>query len=184
MEVATFFNACKSGNLQALKSFIANNPNFDVNIRHRLGWTALHVAAVNGNASVVEYLLKLGVDVNSIDYFNWKYSDDLYKMDIRRHEFCYILRPSMDFEGFTALHYAVLSNNLETVKILANAGANPNLINNLKHKAIGYAKEDNLAMIHFLKEYTESFAKLESKRQLEERRRFPLEQRLKQRLVG
>jgi ATP-dependent Clp protease ATP-binding subunit ClpB len=42
---------------------------FDVNVRHTLGWTALHVAAVNGNVEAVKTLLKAGADPNLGDEF-------------------------------------------------------------------------------------------------------------------
>jgi len=41
----------------------------DVNVRHPLGWTALHVAAVNGNVGAVRALLKAGADPNLGDEF-------------------------------------------------------------------------------------------------------------------
>ena len=130
------------------------------------------------------YLLKLGLDVNSEDYFAFKSSDEFTKLTTRRREFCDFLRPSLVYEGFTALHYAVFSDSLDTVKVLTDAGANPNKTNKLGHKPIDYAREDNFKMIKHLKEYSQVFAKQEAKRQLEERRRFPLEQRLKRSIVG
>lgn len=42
---------------------------FDVNVRHPLGWTALHVAAVSGNVEAVKALLKAGADPNLGDEF-------------------------------------------------------------------------------------------------------------------
>ena len=41
----------------------------DVNKRHPLGWTPLHVAAVNGRSEVVTALLELGADPNLGDNF-------------------------------------------------------------------------------------------------------------------
>jgi ankyrin repeat protein len=39
----------------------------DPNARHRGGWTALHVAAANGHAAIVDLLLQHGADVNAPD---------------------------------------------------------------------------------------------------------------------
>lgn len=48
---------------QALKDGI------DVNIRHPLGWTALHTAAINNKAEIIKVLLDNGADINAGDNF-------------------------------------------------------------------------------------------------------------------
>ncbi|NXE57043.1 CLPB protein, partial [Casuarius casuarius] len=45
----------------------------DVNARHKLGWTALMVAAINRNASVVKILLAADADPNLGDEFSSVY---------------------------------------------------------------------------------------------------------------
>ncbi|NXA38085.1 CLPB protein, partial [Eudromia elegans] len=45
----------------------------DVNARHGLGWTALMVAAINRNASVLKVLLAAGADPNLGDEFSSVY---------------------------------------------------------------------------------------------------------------
>ena len=42
----------------------------DINCRHPLGWTALHVAVVTGNMAVVRFLVEHGADVNCRDEFS------------------------------------------------------------------------------------------------------------------
>ncbi|KFV90145.1 Caseinolytic peptidase B protein, partial [Fulmarus glacialis] len=42
----------------------------DVNARHKLGWTALMVAAISRNSSVVKILLAAKADLNLGDYFS------------------------------------------------------------------------------------------------------------------
>lgn len=46
----------------------------DVNARHRGGWTALHVAAANGHATVVDALLRHGADPNLPDQYVTRHS--------------------------------------------------------------------------------------------------------------
>lgn len=41
----------------------------DINIRHPLGWTALHTAAINQKVEVIKILLQNGADVNAGDNF-------------------------------------------------------------------------------------------------------------------
>ncbi|NXL11918.1 CLPB protein, partial [Mesembrinibis cayennensis] len=45
----------------------------DVNARHRLGWTALMVAAISRNSSVVKILLAANADPNLGDDFSSVY---------------------------------------------------------------------------------------------------------------
>ncbi|NXE15704.1 CLPB protein, partial [Lophotis ruficrista] len=45
----------------------------DANARHRLGWTALMVAAISRNSSVVKVLLAAGADPNLGDDFSSVY---------------------------------------------------------------------------------------------------------------
>lgn len=49
--------------------FQALEDGFDVNSRHELGWTALHVAAVNGKDDILKLLISKGADVNAGDEF-------------------------------------------------------------------------------------------------------------------
>ena len=40
-----------------------------MNTRHPLGWTALHVAAINGKSEALKFLISKGADVNAGDEF-------------------------------------------------------------------------------------------------------------------
>lgn len=51
----------------------------DVNTRHALGWTALHVAAINGKVEIINYLLSNGARVNDGDEFSNVYKTALQK---------------------------------------------------------------------------------------------------------
>jgi len=44
----------------------------------------------------------------------------------------------MSFKGCTALHYAILSDDYETVKVLLEAGANPTVTNDAGHVPSNY----------------------------------------------
>lgn len=51
----------------------------DVNTRHPLGWTTLHVAAINDKPEVIKLLLSKGADVNAGDDFSNVYKTAMEK---------------------------------------------------------------------------------------------------------
>ncbi|XP_072152424.1 mitochondrial disaggregase isoform X2 [Bemisia tabaci] len=101
---------------------------------------------------------------------------------LRETEFSDQLNNRRTFQGFTALHYAVLANDFTIVRLLLDAGANPLIENDAGHQPIMFAKAEQIKDLldRAMSEYEER----ERKREAEERRRFPLEERLKQRIVG
>ena len=66
---------------------------------NRLGWTALHNGAMNGNAGIVADLIAAGADTSAKE----------------------------NFHGTTPLHWAAASGNMEVVKLLLAHGADPNV---------------------------------------------------------
>lgn len=62
---------------------------------------------------------------------------------LRDEEFSSSLNNKATFLGFTPLHYAVLVDNKDIVKLLIKHGANPTLQNDLGHTPIMYAQADS-----------------------------------------
>ena len=60
---------------------------------------------------------------------------------IRERDFSNRLSSRASFSGFTALHYAVLNNDLRTAKLLVKHGADPLVENEEGHLPSAYAKE-------------------------------------------
>lgn len=56
----------------------------------------------------------------------------------REDDFSDRLNSRASFKGFTALHYAVLTDDLELMKMLLDHGADPLLENELGHRAYEY----------------------------------------------
>uniref|UniRef100_A0A8C2ZRI4 ClpB family mitochondrial disaggregase n=1 Tax=Cyclopterus lumpus TaxID=8103 RepID=A0A8C2ZRI4_CYCLU len=185
----------------------------DPNHRHRLGWTALMVAAMNRQHSVIKVLLEAGADPNTGDHFNNVYDTSREKgihslegkrgkkqnilcvwrgeevrkwmrqiLVSREDEFSSRLSSRAGFRGCTALHYATLADDPRTVRMLLEAGANPLQSNGLGHTARAYAKEGEASTV--LQEFEGKFQEVQARREAEERRRFPLERRLKEYIIG
>ncbi|XP_062910781.1 mitochondrial disaggregase isoform X1 [Mobula hypostoma] len=160
-----------------------------VSHRHKLGWTPLMVAAMNKNHSVVKVLLEAGADPNLGDEFRNMYETSrekrIHSLEVlvsREDEFSNRLNTRASFHGCTALHYAVLADDYQSTQLLLEAGANPSLQNDMGHTPVDYAREGEVKKL--LKEAEVKYQEQQRKREAEERRRFPLEQRLKQHIIG
>ncbi|XP_067103055.1 mitochondrial disaggregase [Osmerus mordax] len=159
------------------------------NHRHRLGWTPLMVATMNRQHSVIKVLLEAGADPNAGDDFNNVYDTSrekgIHSLEVlvsREDEFSSRLSSRAGFRGCTALHYATLADDPRTVRMMLDAGANPLQTNALGHTPRAYAKEGELHTL--LQEWEEKFQEAQARREAEERRRFPLEKRLKEHIIG
>ncbi|KAI5712785.1 hypothetical protein M8J76_010766 [Diaphorina citri] len=158
-------------------------------MRHPLGWTPLHVAAINGKVDNVRVLLEAGANPNLGDLFNTVHRTAAEKkmnpfevLLKREDEFNDVLNPNMTFLGFSALHYGVVAGNTEVVELLLKSGADPTVKDNSGHIPSDYAEDANIKQI--LQKYAEKYADLQREKEAEERRKYPLEQRLKDRIVG
>ena len=125
-----FLKAVKSGNYSMVAAALKSGT--DPNVRHPLGWSALHVAAVNGQREVVELLLKSGADPNLPDEYTNIYhtarDKGMHSLDVmvaREDEFSASLNMRANFRGCTPLHYAVLADDPAVVSLLLEAGADP-----------------------------------------------------------
>ncbi|XP_063162096.1 mitochondrial disaggregase isoform X1 [Candoia aspera] len=160
-----------------------------VNTQHKLGWTALMVAAINRNSSVVKLLLAGGADPNLGDEFSSVYQTakekGIHSLEVlvtREDDFNNRLNNRASFKGCTALHYGVLADDYTTVKLLLEGGANPLQRNEMGHTPLDYAREGEVMKL--LKASATKFQEEKRRREIEERRRFPLEQRLREHIIG
>lgn len=104
----------------------------DPNLQNYLGETILHLGVREGQKNVVALLLNFKADPNAIDFFGFaplclNTSDPEITQLLLDHgaEIDYQTNP----DGNTALHFASQNGQLETIEILLENGANPNIQN-------------------------------------------------------
>ncbi|CAF4853033.1 unnamed protein product [Pieris macdunnoughi] len=195
-----FFKAAQVGNIPELQKQVAAAKDSGYNAgagdegpadrRHSLGWTALMVAAANDHPTAVKELLKLGARPDSREQYAGASataaSTGLHPLEVlqrREDEFCGSMNARASFLGWTALHYAALSDSTASAEALLEAGADPTARDHAGRRALHYAREPSPTR-DVIVEHARRWEEAAAAAAAEERRRFPLEQRLKQFIVG
>ncbi|CAF1204301.1 unnamed protein product [Adineta ricciae] len=181
------FQAAHDGQLEILQQLVEKEK-LDVNLRHPLGWTPLLVAVINNKLDCVKYLLTKGADPNQSDEFTnvQSMAKKIHWHPVQVHtrreeEFCDRLSSRATFNGFTALHYAVLNDNLPLINLLIEYGADLLIENEQGHLPSAYALQQRKELLSQLEKNAK---KLHEERLKTERRRRPLEIRIKEYIVG
>jgi ATP-dependent Clp protease ATP-binding subunit ClpB len=182
-----FFTAIKHGSRSEVIRHLKGGA--DPNARHPLGWTPLHVAAVNRQPEVIKILLEKGADPDISDEFVNIYQTarekKMHSLDVmvsREEEFNSNLNLRANFRGCTALHYAALADDAEAVRLLLESGANPTKTNDYGRAPKDYAQDPSVKKL--LEKHSKTYEEKQQQQEMEERRRFPLEMRLKENIVG
>jgi hypothetical protein len=128
------FNSILQEDFEVVKKYILTKKN--VNIQDRSKVSMLHVAAQSGNLEIIELLVKAGAKINAkdrrgrtpilmIDSDEEETAIKIFKLFISKGADVDV--PDPDEREMTLLMKACESDSLEGVKILLEAGANPNL---------------------------------------------------------
>jgi len=122
-------HAAEKGKLQIVKQLIENNA--DITALTYDNYTALHRAVLATKLKTTKYLVENGADVNTIGdpkrrsvLIDAVVSGDLNIFNIILEFGADVT--TADKEGYTALHKAVLNNQLEKTRLLIGKGANIN----------------------------------------------------------
>ena len=163
------------------------------NERHPLGWTAAHVAAFHGQSGVLRLLKELGADVKLGDDFSsvMNLAEELGRQPAqiareRQSSFGAQLPANYDFKGTTPLHYAVLGGSQSTVQTLLELGADPLTCNADGKTPLHFAKAIKTVphLVPLLSAAVKTAKEARAAKEAEERRKYPLEARLKKVLVA
>ncbi|KAI8092707.1 P-loop containing nucleoside triphosphate hydrolase protein [Halteromyces radiatus] len=178
---------------------LAEDPNFTPNVYHRCGWTPLQVAVIQDNETMVKFLLEKGADPNLEDHY---YPRSHQAANIRQSDFSADLMPYRDYRDYTALHYAAIICNPTVVALLLEHMADP-LVRNSNgltpreylYHVERFTGESNIEIDDMLRAKEQSFAvdkemyeerqrKELAKQEKEYRKKHPLEDALRDRIVG
>ena len=190
----------KEGMLDVVQSVLANE-GVDVNGRHTHGFTPLSVACNVASAEVVKVLLDHGADPNCADIVDpASETNPKRQPDTRYHQLSLQVPRLQDAslqraiplpDGMTPLHYAVLKNRTDVVALLVAKGAKveaecrgPTKLTpgDMMRYSPLFADDPTLraTMVATLSGAEES----RRQRERELRLQFPLEERLKEHIVG
>ncbi len=141
--------AAQQGNRDAVKALLKQAA--DVNAAQGDGMTALHWAAMNGDAEMVDMLVYAGANIRATTRIG-AYTP-LYLASQRGHApaIASLLKAGGDVKagtpnGTTPLMVAALSGEVEAVKVLLEAGADPNAKDSVRDQtALMYAASANRA---------------------------------------
>ena len=186
-QIKKFLKSCQRGNIGEVTRYLKNGA--DPNSRHPLGWAALHVAAMNGRGEIADQLLKAGADPNLPEEYTNMYQTAqekrMHSIEVqisRQEDFNDDLSLRANFRGCTPLHYAALADDIGTINLLLEAGADPLRANDYGRTPLDYANGPKVKEI--LKKFAEVYKEKRQRQEAEERRKFPLEKRIKEYIVG
>lgn len=138
----TVFDACRKGNLQALKTMYSQNPSV-INSKNDSGYSPLMLATYHGKENVVRFLVD---KVKNIDDDS-KYGTPLMAAAVKGYTTIAKLLidynanvNSKDGTGTTALHYATMFKFYEIASYLLEKNADATLKDGRGNTALDYAK--------------------------------------------
>ncbi|KAL5232851.1 hypothetical protein ACI65C_000261 [Semiaphis heraclei] len=181
------FDLINQGSAKELTRFLKDNSKA-ANELHLFGWAPIHVAASNNKYEQLAVLLKSGADPNLSDGFsnciNVARKQNINPSNVlstREYHFMHNFNVNATVISNIVITYfsGSLLQNIESLKVLMDYGADPNL------KAVSGVKPIDLVtdikIYEMLADYEKDF---NNKKEAEIRKKFPLELILKQKIIG
>jgi ankyrin repeat protein len=139
-----FTDAAQKGNLEQIKSMLANGVNIDIEPSRHKGWTALMSASTFGKTEVVKYLIFKGANVKVKLEKGETTLIQAAQNDKPTETVKALIKAGVEInaqtnEGLTALMRFAWAKQSESVKLLLEAGADTKLRNKIGWTAFYFA---------------------------------------------
>jgi ankyrin repeat protein len=135
------YDICRKGTVLELQALHEKSPN-QINTPNNNGYSPLVLACYYNNKDVVSFLLQNGADVD----FNSSFGTPLMAAVVKNHQdiVVQLLQKNAtvnlsDESGTTALHYATMFRNTNTIQMLLEAGANIHSVDAQNYSPLDYA---------------------------------------------
>lgn len=149
----SIFDIARSGSLVELKEAVKKDPEI-INKVSKEGYTPLTLSCYSGNTDVAKYLIQNVKNINAKSGYGTPLMAAVVKNNVELTDLLIKNKAeinTVDPNGTSALHYAVMFGLEKITKLLVAAKANATLKDNRGNTAIDYAKiKGNLTIIKLL----------------------------------
>jgi len=135
------YEICRNGSYAEIQLLYEQSPN-QIDVPNSNGYTPLVLASYHNNSEVVSFLLEKGANINVNSGFGTPLMAAVVK---NHHDIVEQLLQSKadvnlsDESGTTALHYATMFKNTNTIQMLLDAGADIHSLDAQNYSPLDYA---------------------------------------------
>ncbi len=139
--LTTLQTAIKNNDMATVAKLLSNGTDVNKTVNNT---SSLHLAVLNDNADMIKTLIKAGADINTISATTGDSEVSLAAGLGKTNALSALINcgakiDTTNKKGWTPLHNAVSTNQIESVKILINSGANVNAKSNNGVTPLGLA---------------------------------------------
>ena len=118
----------------------------ELEVENRIGFTALHMAAINGHIEMITYLLDAGINVDTHSensrFHSTPLMNSIQNGQVESVETLITAGANVDIpdnHGDPAINWATFNSEFEALEMLLEAGADPNYVNDLGQTPLQFA---------------------------------------------